>query len=270
VKYFTNGTTRQEIKSMSDDSAAAGRGNGTPSEDDPRLFSLMEVAQETGIAMPILLRYKREHPKRIPSMGSGSQQRFPEEAFAIFRQIQKEEGGERELPRRGGFGLLSLPRARQAAQTRNGDAVPTGMAPEPATGVSRAAGSERAASAGASAGNPKPRPAAAGEAVLTLGDIVEKVNIPYPTLARYAKQHEDKIPHVGKGRNRRFPPEAIEVFQRIRRESKPGRPPKSRKRRREQPAPAAAPPREPRRPEVRSERPALAEEQQLASRIESL
>ena len=76
-----------------------------PSGEGPRTYSLVEVAQKTGIPMPILLRYKRENPDRVPSHGSGSQQRFPEEAFEAFLAIQREEGESRDLPRRGGFGL---------------------------------------------------------------------------------------------------------------------------------------------------------------------
>jgi hypothetical protein len=204
-----------------------------------RTFSLMEVAQETGIAMPILLRYKREYPERIPSQGSGSQQRFPEEAFDIFAELHRKESEQRDLPRRGGFGLLSLPRLRRdreapAHETRTGDEAQTEGDAQTATADTSAAPApsssapaepiETPAANDAPAAPAKPR---TGAATLTLKAISDELGIAYPTIARYATKHEERIPHVGEGRKRRFPPEAIEVFRQIRKESKPGRPPKA-------------------------------------------
>lgn len=175
-------------------------------------YSLVEVAQKTGIPMPILLRYKREHPDRVPSIGSGSQQRFPEEAIEVLRRIHQGETQRQEEPRRGGFGLLSLPRLRK--QVRRDDEEPevegtaeAGETDEPAGQAARSTTS----------------PPVDG---MTLVEVSEKLGIPYPTVARYASQHGDRIPHHGRGRSRRFPAEALEVFEKIRRESKPGRPPK--------------------------------------------
>ncbi len=231
---------------MSEDSTVVERRRDTRSAEEPRLFSLVEVAQETGIAMPILLRYKREHPERIPASGSGSQQRFPEEAFQIFRQIQREEAENRDLPRRGGFGLLSLPRVRRAQGPEPEEEAATEAPAAPALAAPSA--TRRAVPAPAPARKPAaPEPSrrapaaakaevASGAAKLTLGDIAAELGVPYPTLARYSNQHEDRIPHVGSGRNRRFPPEAVEAFRRIRAESRPGRPPKVR------PQPEAAAP----------------------------
>jgi len=217
---------------------------------EPRTFSLMEVAQETGIAMPILLRYKRENPDRIPSVGSGSQQRFPEEAFAIFAELHRQETEQRDLPRRGGFGLLSLPRARRAKQkpAEDGGEAPGGAQPaltaeppasrhpepEAAPAPAPAQPAEAQAAAPARAADP-------GAATLTLKAISDELGIAYPTIARYATKHIELIPHVGEGRQRRFPPEALEVFLKIRKESKPGRPPKSRSKKKAVAAPAAPP-----------------------------
>jgi len=208
---------------------------------EPRTFSLMEVAQETGIAMPILLRYKREFPDQIPSEGSGSQQRFPEEAFTIFTELHRKEAEQRDLPRRGGFGLLSLPRMRRdreapppkqskpeaaddakAADDRREESVPSAT---PAA-ASAASGPDTAEPVASSAPEPPAAPAT-GAATLTLKAISDELGIAYPTIARYATKHEERIPHVGEGRKRRFPPEAIDVFRQIRKESKPGRPPKA-------------------------------------------
>jgi DNA-binding transcriptional MerR regulator len=171
-------------------------------------YSLVEVAQKTGIPMPILLRYKREHPDRVPSIGSGSQQRFPEEAIEVLTQIHQEATGREEEPRRGGFGLLSLPRLRKQVRRPDEDEE-----------EEEAAEAKPAKRGRASTG------AATGEG-MTLVEVSEKLDIPYPTVARYASQHGDRIPHHGSGRSRRFPEAALEVFEQIRKESKPGRPPK--------------------------------------------
>jgi len=256
---------------MTEETTMLGGGQGViEPTTDTRMFSLMEVAQETGIAMPILLRYKREHPERIPSIGSGAQQRFPEEAFAIFAEIREEESQERDLPRRGGFGLLSLPRIRRArhepreepsaareepsatreepsaareepSATREEPSAareePSATREEPSAGRRRpaiaivgqpaAAVDEPSATAAEPAPPAEPGPRTTGEATLTLKDISGQLGIAYPTVARYAAKFPDRIPHEGDGRQRRFPPEALAVFEQIRKESKPGRPPKS-------------------------------------------
>jgi hypothetical protein len=266
------------------------RGAGPGSGEGSRTYSLVEVAQKTGIPMPILLRYKREQPNRVPSFGSGSQQRFPEEAFDAFLGIQREEGEGRELPRRGGFGLLSLPKLRRrpapvepeaeapaVAPTAGPEAVPSIAARAGGGGKGRGrkqgakgGGGRRTSGRGSASGSE------GGEGFLTLGDVGERLGIPYPTVARYASQFEDRIPHEGKGRARRFPPAALEVFERIRRESKPGRP-----RKREAPGPRALRPVAPAaRPTVAAPaRPAAAApstgpgrsgDDALARRIESL
>lgn len=182
------------------------RQKATTKDTQTKNYSLVEVAQKTGIPMPILLRYKREHPDRVPSVGSGSQQRFPEEAIEVLRQIHQEATGREEEPRRGGFGLLSLPRLRK--QVRRPDEDEADEA-EPA---------KRARTSSGGSGT-------TGEG-MTLVEVSEKLDIPYPTVARYASQHGDRIPHHGSGRSRRFPEEALAVFEQIRKESKPGRPPK--------------------------------------------
>lgn len=60
---------------------------------------------------------------------------------------------------------------------------------------------------------------------LSLPEVADALGVPYPTVARYATQYADRIPHQGEGRNRRFPPEALDVFREIRSTSRPGRPP---------------------------------------------
>jgi DNA-binding transcriptional MerR regulator len=246
-----------------------GRTGPSGAGDATRTFSLVEVAQKTGIPMPILLRYKREHPDRVPSFGVGSQQRFPEEAFEVFRTIQREESEEQEPPRRSGFGLLSLPRLRkQAARPAKSEVAEAAAEAEAGEAEEEPKRARRRKKAGKGAGE------AAGDG-LTLSDVSEQLGIPYPTVARYASQFEDRIPHTGSGRNRRFPPEAVEVFRQIRKESKPGRPPKQKKERREAaPARVARAAAEDRPERTRRTAPApaagRADEAQLARRIESL
>lgn len=60
--------------------------------------------------------------------------------------------------------------------------------------------------------------------LLTLTEISKRTKISYPTVSRYVKLFLDRIPHEGSGRKRRFPQEAVKVFEQLRRESRPGRP----------------------------------------------
>jgi hypothetical protein len=59
--------------------------------------------------------------------------------------------------------------------------------------------------------------------LLTLTRVAEETGISYPTLVRYVKLHEDRIPFEGTGRSRRYHPRAVEVFREIRDESPRGR-----------------------------------------------
>ena len=136
--------------------------------------------------MPTLQRYKKDYQDRIPSVGKGRKQRYPEEALPVFEQIKKEN-----IKRRG---PAAEERARQAQAVR--------VAAEEDEGR-RTSG------------------------LLTLTKIAEETGISYPTLVRYVKLYEDRIPHRGSGRGRRFLPEAIEVFKQLRSESPRGRRKKS-------------------------------------------
>jgi excisionase family DNA binding protein len=188
---------------MKDDPSVSGPRRGRSA--DERSLTLREVSRATGIPMPTLLRYKREQPKRVPSSGSGSQQRFPEAAVAAFLEIHGEENP--SLPQRGRRigGLLSLTRQKRDVPPPVGRRLP----PKPQA-------------EGAPA-----KPAAPTVKLMTLREISEITGVAYPTIARYAAHNGKRIPHVGTGRNRRFPPEAVEVFRSIRKESRRGRPPKN-------------------------------------------
>jgi DNA-binding transcriptional MerR regulator len=65
--------------------------------------------------------------------------------------------------------------------------------------------------------------APARSGLLTLTEVSERTGISYPTLVRYVKLHGDDIPYEGEGRRRRYHPEAVEVFQKLRSQSGRGR-----------------------------------------------
>ena len=54
---------------------------------------------------------------------------------------------------------------------------------------------------------------------MTLTQISETTGISYPTLVRYVRMHADRLPSEGKGRARRFYPQAVDVFRQLRSES---------------------------------------------------
>ncbi|HKV06490.1 MAG TPA: helix-turn-helix domain-containing protein, partial [Thermoanaerobaculia bacterium] len=55
--------------------------------------------------------------------------------------------------------------------------------------------------------------------LMTLTQISEQTGISYPTLVRYVRLYSDRLPHEGKGRARRFYPEAVNAFRELRSES---------------------------------------------------
>lgn len=62
---------------------------------------------------------------------------------------------------------------------------------------------------------------------MSLTDIAEETGISYATLRNYALKYGGEIPSEGIGRSTRYPRTAVKVFQRLRKESKPGRKPAS-------------------------------------------
>lgn len=152
-------------------------------EDQEPLYTLTEVSEKTGISMPTLQRYKKNYQDRIPSVGKGRKQRYPENALEVFEEIKKEN-----IKRRG----------------------------RPPKSESKKAGGRRKA-------KKAQKSTETGGDLLPLTKIAEETGISYPTLVRYVKLHGDRIPYEGEGRSRRYHPEAIEVFQEIRSESSRGR-----------------------------------------------
>ncbi len=71
---------------------------------------------------------------------------------------------------------------------------------------------------------------AATPELYTLTELAQKTGISLPTLQRYKKLYQKRIPSKGRGRKQRYPKEAIAVVQEIKRENlrKRGRPKKAR------------------------------------------
>jgi predicted DNA-binding transcriptional regulator AlpA len=65
-----------------------------------------------------------------------------------------------------------------------------------------------------------------GEELLTLSEVSNRTGISMPTLQRYKKNYQNRIPSVGKGRKQRYPVESLSVFKKIKEENiaKRGRP----------------------------------------------
>jgi hypothetical protein len=224
---------------------------------DDKLFTLSDISQQTGISMPTLQRYKKLYQGRIPSVGSGRKQRYPESALPVFDELRNENIGRRGRPRkdaaaaatparrgrpagsgrkaaaetqgaRGGRGTAAPGRTgrRPGRPAKNAPAT-TATAAKPAARRGRPPGSKTknrgAGAAGTSGTSGKP-----GN-LMTLTQISEETGISYPTLVRYVRLHSDRLPHEGKGRARRFYPQAVDAFRELRQESgrggrKPGRP----------------------------------------------
>ena len=152
---------------------------------EKKLYTLSEVSHKTGISLPTLQRYKKNHQDRLPSSGEGRNQRFRHDALEVFREIRRENDARR--------GRSPNKRARQASPSLRRQGVVEARSP----------GRE--------------------EPLLTLLQIGQMTGISYPTLLRYVRLHLDRLPHVGAGRKRRFHPPAVAVFQALREESRRGR-----------------------------------------------
>jgi predicted DNA-binding transcriptional regulator AlpA len=196
---------------------------------DEKLFTLSEISQKTNISMPTLQRYKKMYQDRIPSVGQGRKQRYPESALPVFDEIKTENAGKRGRPRKD----ASAPRAERPAGKRGPGRPPRaaakaapagrrGRKPAAAAAAPRGAAAKRAGGrkAGSGRGPGRPAKSAAGSGnLLTLTQISETTGISYPTLVRYVRMHADRLPSEGKGRARRFYPQAVDVFRQLRSES---------------------------------------------------
>lgn len=195
---------------------------------EDKLYTLSEISQKSGISMPTLQRYKKLYQARIPSVGKGRKQRYPESALPVFDEIKNENVGRRGRPRKD----ASAPRPeKQPTASKRRPGRPAKAAPPAA--AKRAGGRKAAAAAPEAAaprrGRPRKNAAPAAPArgaraqkssgLLTLTQISETTGISYPTLVRYVRLYSDRLPHEGKGRARRFHQQAVEVFRQLRSES---------------------------------------------------
>jgi predicted DNA-binding transcriptional regulator AlpA len=197
-----------------------------------KLYTLSEISQKTGISMPTLQRYKKMYQDRIPSAGEGRKQRYPETALPVFDEIKTENAGKRGRPRKD----PSAPRPERPAASKRRPGRPArgtkSAAPAKRAGGRKAAAAPRATAAKrtggrkaavAPAGRRPGRPSKSGNQkpgnLMTLTQISETTGISYPTLVRYVRMHADRLPSEGKGRARRFYPQAVDVFRQLRSES---------------------------------------------------
>lgn len=162
------------------------------SSNDGPLYTLTEVAQKTGISMPTLQRYKKLYQARIPSVGKGRKQRYPEESLPVFEEIKKENISRRGRPRKDS--------SEKAPAQRK----------------------KRKSTRGRKASTKKTAESTDKSDLLTLTEIGKRTGISYPTLSRYVRKFGDQLSSEGKGRSRRFHPEAVEQFQELRSQSRRG------------------------------------------------
>ncbi|HEY3566771.1 MAG TPA: hypothetical protein VGP73_02470 [Thermoanaerobaculia bacterium] len=198
---------------------------------DEKLYTLSEISNKTNISMPTLQRYKKMYQDRIPSVGQGRKQRYPESALPVFDEIKTENAGKRGRPRKD----ASAPRTERPAASKRGPGRPArgakaapagrrGRKPAAAAAATapRGPAAKRAGGrkAGSGRGPGRPTKAASGSGnLMTLTQISETTGISYPTLVRYVRMHADRLPSEGKGRARRFYPQAVDVFRQLRSES---------------------------------------------------
>ncbi len=71
--------------------------------------------------------------------------------------------------------------------------------------------------------------AKAAAKLYTLTEVAKKTNISMPTLQRYKKLYQDRIPSEGQGRSQRYPEKALAVFRQLKKENigRRGRPRKT-------------------------------------------
>jgi hypothetical protein len=84
-----------------------------------KMLTLTEVAKRTGISMPTLQKYKKQHADRIPSQGKGRGQRYPEESLAVFSSLRDENMKRRGRPRKSA-GAAASKRARRRVGCAHG------------------------------------------------------------------------------------------------------------------------------------------------------
>ena len=178
------------------------------------------------MSMPTLQRYKKFYQGRIPSVGSGRKQRYPENALPVFDEIRNENIGRRGRPRKDASAAAAPSSARRGRAAGSGREAAAAVTPSRGPGRPARAGrpgrpAGKSASAPAAVAKPAARrgrppgsksknkgaSAASGTTgkagtLMTLTQISEQtVFFPYPTLVRWvpsalrtASPHEGKRP----------------------------------------------------------------------------
>ncbi|HEV3456435.1 MAG TPA: hypothetical protein VHG32_07730, partial [Thermoanaerobaculia bacterium] len=113
-----------------------------PAAAEEKLFTLSQVSQRSGISMPTLQRYKKTYQDRIPSVGTGRKQRYPEHALPVFAELRSENAGKRGRPRKN-----AAAGAAPSATAKRRPGRPAGGSRRPAAGRRRRAGATAATAA---------------------------------------------------------------------------------------------------------------------------
>lgn len=172
---------------------------------DEKLYTLTALAKMAGVSMPTLQRYKKLYQDRIPSVGEGRKQRYPKEAVQVVAEIKAENLKNRGR-RAGGSKAVAKRKRKPAAKKR---------AAKKRTAKKRTAKKRPAKKRTARKRAAAQRQGKGGE-MLSLAEIGRRTGISYPTLISYVKKYGAEIPHQGSGRKRRFPEEAVPVFEELR------------------------------------------------------
>jgi DNA-binding transcriptional MerR regulator len=210
---------------------------GEEQSGNDRLYTLSEVSTRTGISMPTLQRYKKTYQSRIPAVGKGRKQRYPESALPVFEELKNENAGRRGRPRKDASAAPARRGAAKKAPAKAAGgrraAASKRPAPEPAKrgrGAAKATAAKATSTQGTGARRGRPpgsknaqKPGAQKGSrsgnLMTLTQVSEQTGISYPTLVRYVRLHSDRLPSEGAGRSRRFYPDAVAVFRELRQES---------------------------------------------------
>lgn len=176
------------------------------------LLTLSQVSERTGISMPTLQRYKKNHQDRLPSVGEGRRQRYPKEALPVFEEIRRENISKRGRPKKSASGGGTGGRKKTGGAKKASKRTPPPKKPARQTRSSKGGAKKKT----------QRKTSAASSGLLTLTEVEKRTGISYPTLVRYVRLHGDKIPHEGEGRRRRYHPEAVEVFKELRGQSRRG------------------------------------------------
>src|SRR6185295_435562 len=186
-----------------------------PDTQQGKLYTLSEISKRSGISMPTLQRYKKTYQSRIPSVGQGRKQRYPENALPVFNEIKVENAGRRGRPRK------SEAAGAAPAAKRRGRPPGSGKAASRRKTSARRGRPPGAAKSAKRRGRPRKEASARGS-LLTLTEISKRTGISYPTLVRYVRLYSEKLPSEGIGRARRFYSQAVDVFRQLRSESPRG------------------------------------------------